>query len=319
MPELPEVETISRCLTRCLNGRTIREVRVYWARTVAAPSAALFRRAVRGARVVGVSRRGKHLVFNLERGREPAGFLVSHLRMSGRWMMSRAAREVDQHARARFDLDDGGRLLFIDPRKFGRLWHVKRLDALFAPLGPEPLGREFTSEWLARALRSKKRRLKPLLLDQTFVAGLGNIYVDESLHSARLHPLMRADRVSSAQARRIHGAIQRTLRAAIRREGSSFDLFYRTPEGRPGRFQSRFRVYDRAGQQCSCCGAVIRRIVVAQRGTHLCPRCQRPPRRSRDRINKPRSLTVQEGGRRLAHRQGPCRRGRRRDGSVVVR
>jgi formamidopyrimidine-DNA glycosylase len=233
---------------------------------------------VRGARVVAVSRRGKHLVMELARGRESAGFLVSHLRMSGCWIESHAARDAGRHARARFDLDDGGRLLFVDPRKFGRLWHVTRLDALFARLGPEPLAREFTADWLARALRARQRRLKPLLLDQTFIAGLGNIYVDESLHRARLHPLMRADRASRAQARRLHGAVQRTLRAAIRREGSSFDVFYRTPEGAPGRFQSRFRVYDRAGEPCPCCSATIRRIVVAQRGTHVCPRCQRPPR-----------------------------------------
>ncbi|MBN2369598.1 MAG: bifunctional DNA-formamidopyrimidine glycosylase/DNA-(apurinic or apyrimidinic site) lyase [Vicinamibacteria bacterium] len=277
MPELPEVETIARCLARRVRGRMIRDVRIYWSRTVAAPSPARFRSAVRGARIARVFRRGKHLAFEIERGRETAGFLVSHLRMSGCWLVSRDPPDAGLHVRALFELD-GGLLSFVDPRKFGRLWHVSRLETLFARLGPEPLGREFTIDWLARALRARKRRLKPLLLDQTFIAGLGNIYVDESLHNARLHPLMRADRTSVVQAHRLHGAIRRTLRNAIRRDGSSFDVFYRTPEGRPGRFQSRFRVYGRAGEPCPRCGVAVRRIVVAQRGTHVCPRCQPSPR-----------------------------------------
>ncbi len=146
------------------------------------------------------------------------------------------------------------------------------------PLGPEPLEEAFTSAWFADALSKRRRMLKPLLLDQAFVAGLGNIYVDESLFDARLHPRRRSDRVSRAQAVRLHTAIQATLSEAIRREGSSFDTFYRTPEGQPGQYQHQFQVYGRQGQSCRACERPIVRIVVGQRGTHLCPRCQRPPR-----------------------------------------
>jgi formamidopyrimidine-DNA glycosylase len=160
-------------------------------------------------------------------------------------------------------------------RKFGRLVWRAAAESELAELGPEPLAPEFTAAWLAGALAERKRRLKPLLLDQSFLAGLGNIYVDESLFRARLHPLKSSARVTLAEARALHGAIRRVLRGAIRRQGSSFDGFYRTPEGRPGSYQDEFRVYGRAGEPCRVCRTPIVRLVVGQRGTHLCPRCQR--------------------------------------------
>jgi formamidopyrimidine-DNA glycosylase len=183
--------------------------------------------------------------------------------------------------RASFELDDGSRLLFADVRKFGRLALVRRLGEILPPLGPEPLSPGLDAAWMAAALAARRRLLKPLLLDQSFVAGLGNIYVDEALHRAGLHPLTPSDRVSADAARRLVRAIRAVLRRAIERDGSSFDAFYRTPEGQPGRFQDVFRVYGRAGRPCRACGAPIRRIVVAQRGTHLCPRCQAAPDRRR--------------------------------------
>jgi formamidopyrimidine-DNA glycosylase len=155
------------------------------------------------------------------------------------------------------------------------VWLTRTLERVLGRLGPEPLAPQFSTAWLRRELRARARQLKPLLLDQHFLAGLGNIYVDEALHAARLHPQLRCDRVSAPAARRLRDAIRRVLRAAIRREGSSFDAFYRTPEGRAGRYQTRFRVYGRAGQPCLACGAAIVRLVVGQRGTHICPRCQR--------------------------------------------
>jgi formamidopyrimidine-DNA glycosylase len=202
--------------------------------------------------------------------------------MSGRLYVAPRDRVcVDRYARVRLALDDGHELVFADVRKFGRLWLAARLDDLLGRFGPEPLGASFTAEWLLRELRARRRRLKPLLLDQRFLAGLGNIYVDEALHIARLHPLLRSDQLGAPAARRLHKAIRRVLRAAIRREGSSFDVFYRTPEGQPGRYQSQFRVYGRAGRPCRSCGTVIARLVVGQRGTHVCPRCQPRPRRPR--------------------------------------
>jgi formamidopyrimidine-DNA glycosylase len=161
-------------------------------------------------------------------------------------------------------------LVFNDTRKFGRVWLTAQPEQVTGRLGPEPLEQEFTPEWLRSALRKRHRQLKPLLLDQTFLAGLGNIYADESLHRARLHPLALSDSVSPRQAARLHAAIQETLREGIRRNGASFDWVYRG-----GEFQNYFRVYDREGEPCPVCGTPIRKLVVGQRGTHICPHCQK--------------------------------------------
>ncbi len=277
MPELPEVETVRRLIRPRLVGRTIEAARVRWARSVGGEPAA-FARAVRGARVREVGRRGKFLVLDLERGGRASGALVVHLRMTGRLHVEEPSVDPGPYARVSCALDDGRVLHFVDVRKFGRFLFRERPEELLGALGPEPLGPEFTPAWLARELAARRRALKPLLLDQAFLAGLGNIYVDEALHRARLHPLARSERVPPARARALHGAIRRILEAAIEREGSSFDAFYRTPEGRPGSYQHQFLVYGRTGQPCRRCGARIRRLVVGQRGTHVCPRCQRAPR-----------------------------------------
>ncbi len=273
MPELPEVETIVRQLEPALVGRTIAAVQVRWPGTVVG-SLPAFHSALRGTRIARLWRRGKFFVADLVRGRMRAGHLVGHLRMTGRLLLAPGTADPGPWARVSVGLDDGRVLHFVDTRKFGRLWATERLDAVMAGLGPEPLAKEFTPAWLARALRARRRRLKPLLLDQGFIAGLGNIYVDESLHAARLHPLTLAHTLRASLARRLHLAIRRTLRAAISREGSSFDTFYRTPGGRPGRYQTRLRVYGRAGRPCRTCGTPIVRTLVAQRATHFCPRCQ---------------------------------------------
>lgn len=284
MPELPEVETVVRLIRPALVGRRITSSRVRWAGSLGGQSAREFARAVHGARVRAVRRRGKFIVAELERGGEEIGGLVCHLRMTGRLHV--AAPEVDSgpYTRVSCGLDDGRHLHFVDVRKFGRLRFHPRPAQLLAGLGPEPLDAAFTAAGFARALRGRRRILKPLLLDQSFVAGLGNIYVDEALHRARIHPLTRADRLSARKAGLLHRAIRATLSAAIRREGSSFDAFYRTPEGNPGSYQHLFRVYGREGRRCARCGATVTRIVVGQRGTHFCPRCQRLPRRPRAHV-----------------------------------
>lgn len=278
MPELPEVETVVRLIRPALVGRRIESSRVAWRRSLGGASPRAFGRAVHGARVRAVRRRGKFIVAELERGGRDAGAIVCHLRMTGRLHVEPAGVDPGPYARVSCALDDGRVLHFVDVRKFGRFLFHQRPEELLAGLGPEPLDPAFTAQGFARALRGRRRVLKPLLLDQGFVAGLGNIYVDESLHRARLHPLARADRVSALQATVLHGEIRATLAEAIRREGSSFDAFYRTPEGNPGSYQDQFRVYGREGRPCTSCGAAIQRIVVGQRGTHLCPRCQRRPR-----------------------------------------
>ncbi len=281
MPELPEVETVVRLVRPKLVGRTIEGADVRWERTLGGASAGAFRRAVVGARVASAWRRAKYLVFDLERDGATAGWLVGHLRMTGRMHVERDGWDPGPYGRVALRLDRGKVLHFVDVRKFGRLRFVTDLAEAFAGLGPEPLGDEFTAEAFAAALRRRRRMLKPLLLDQSFVAGLGNIYVDEALHEARLHPLRLASTVGPEPARRLHAAIRRTLAAAIEREGSSFDAFYRTPEGQPGSYQHQFRVYGRAGRPCPECGRPIRRLVVGQRGTHVCPGCQPRPRTRR--------------------------------------
>lgn len=275
MPELPEVETVVRLIRPHLVGRVIRSCDVRWERTLGGLGTADFCAAVVGARVVRVWRRAKFFVVELERAGRAAGALVGHLRMTGRVRVEPRDVDAGSYVKVSLALDDGRVMHFIDVRKFGRLSYVDDAQALLAQLGPEPLEREFTAQWLHAALRARQRVLKPLLLDQTFVAGLGNIYVDESLFAAGLHPLARSDRVSAARAAGLVDAIRGTLAAAIEREGSSFDVFYRTPEGNPGSYQEQFKVYGRAGEPCLVCGGAIARIVVAQRGTHVCRSCQR--------------------------------------------
>jgi formamidopyrimidine-DNA glycosylase len=187
----------------------------------------------------------------------------------------------DPFERVRLGLDDGGTFAFDDVRKFGRLLLVADAEEVVGDLGPEPLEGAFDAAWLTTALRARRRAVKPLLLDQTFVAGLGNIYVDEALFEAGIHPLTLSHRIPARAAARLTDAVRGILARAIDRRGTSFDAFYRTPEGRPGDYQGELRVYDRAGEPCVRCATPIRRLVVGQRGTHVCPRCQPRPRQRR--------------------------------------
>ena len=279
MPELPEVETTARLVRPGLEGRSIRAVEVLWTRTLGGLDGDSFAEAVVGTRVSEVRRRAKFIVVDLSRRGKPAGHLFVHLRMSGRLFVEPHDFDAGKHLRVRLELDRKS-LFFVDIRKFGRFQYVEDEAAFTRSIGPEPLGENFTVESFRTALSGRKRAIKPLLLDQSFVAGLGNIYVDESLHRAGLHPLRRADRIPKTKVARLHGEIRATLAEAIEREGSSIDTFYRTPEGRPGSYQHQFQVYGRTGRPCRSCGRAIRKIVVGQRGTHYCTRCQPAPRRS---------------------------------------
>jgi formamidopyrimidine-DNA glycosylase len=234
-----------------------------------------FARGLVGARVGAIRRRGKFLLFDLDVADGRPAALVGHLRMTGRMQVRPRGSAPTPHECVALDLDDGGTFSFDDVRKFGRLVLVGDADELVGALGPEPLGASFDAAWLHAALHARRRAVKPLLLDQTFVAGLGNIYVDEALFEAGLHPLTPSNRVSTRAAARLADAVRGILTRAIERRGTSFDGFYRTPEGRPGGYQSELKVYDRAQEPCVVCAAPIRRIVVGQRGTHFCPKCQR--------------------------------------------
>ena len=283
MPELPEVETIARNLrgenpfgteralreagpAETIVGRTILSADVHWARTIAEPQAG-FTQLIAGQQIVSVGRRAKYLWIKLS-----DDHLVIHLRMSGDIFLrpeGEAAAPAEVHDRVVFHLSGGIAMAFNDTRKFGRVWLLEDVAALFSKLGPEPFGTEFTAEWLFANLRRRKRQIKPLLLDQGFVAGIGNIYADESLHRSGIHPLRPSDSISRKEAAALHGNIRAVLEDGIRNNGASIDWVYRG-----GGFQNHFRVYDQEGMPCKSCGTEIRKIVVGQRGTHLCPQCQ---------------------------------------------
>ena len=267
MPELPEVETVRRTLAPAVEGRTIAAVAFAWPRTCIGDPRATETRLT-GQRIERLERYGKYLLFRLRR-RGRGSLLVVHLRMTGRLIVNGASGE---HTRARMVLDDGTAVVFDDIRKFGRWQWAERLPARLAALGPDPLAIGL-AEFAAR-LRSRRARLKALLLDQEFLRGLGNIYADEALFRARLHPLRRGAEVGPRKARDLHGAIQAVLRDAIGAGGTSI-RDYRDSRGEPGAFQRQIRIYGRAGAPCVSCGAHVRRVLVAQRSTHFCPRCQR--------------------------------------------
>lgn len=262
MPELPEVETTVRKLQGRLRSRRIERFKATWPRQVS-PSIAGVRRAVVGRKIEKLSRRGKYIVFSLDDGT----YLLVHLGMSG---MLSVDDDDAAHVRAVWELDDGRRLLFSDARKFGRIRAVKDLGEALHGLGLEPLSKRFTPSALQKELSSRSRQLKPLLLDQSVVCGLGNIYIDESLYRARLHPLARSDSLSPTQVKRLHRAIVDTLRRAIRLSGTSFDWAYRG-----GRMQNKLLAYGRTGKPCKRCRKPIARILVGQRSTHFCPKCQK--------------------------------------------
>ncbi len=196
--------------------------------------------------------------------------MLIHLRMSGDLLVEAGDAVPALYHRVLINFENGLRLAFNDTRKFGRVWLVDDPEQVTGDLGPEPLDSEFTAHELYQRLQSKHRQLKPLLLDQSFLAGLGNIYADESLNLARLHPLENSQHVSEPQAEVLLASIRQVLNEAILRNGASIDWVYRG-----GDFQNYFRAYDREGQPCLECGTPIQRIKVGQRGTHFCPNCQK--------------------------------------------
>lgn len=273
MPELPEVETVRRSLRAALRDRRIAEVtRIAWARTIAEPAPDVFRELLHDRAILDVDRRAKYVVIRLDHD----DALVVHLRMTGRLTIVDADEQPDQHTHVVLRLDNGQQLFFRDTRKFGRIWLLDRdgLAVLYGKLGPEPLDEALTAEEFRTLLRKRKGRIKPLLLDQKLIAGLGNIYVDEALWRAQIHPLQTVAELRDAQIDALYDAIRAVLTVSIERRGTTF-ADYRDAWGFSGGNQHFLNVYDRKGQPCPRCGTPIERIVVAQRGTHICPHCQR--------------------------------------------
>lgn len=269
MPELPEVEVIAQGLDVSLRDHIIQSVELLWPRAVAIPEPAAFVERAIGRRFTQVWRRGKYLVFNLDDGQ----YLLAHLRMTGSFCFLPREEPLDPYVRAIFQLDGAYDLRFADIRKFGQLYLVDRLEDVLGGLGPEPLDAHFSSEQFAAMLRRRHARIKPLLLDQTFLAGMGNIYTDEALFQAGIHPLRCSDSLSEAESRRLHAAIQAVLRDAIARRGTTLDT-YRDAEGKQGNNQYYLNVYGRKDAPCPRCGRPIQRIVIGQRGTYFCAHCQ---------------------------------------------
>ena len=274
MPELPEVETYVRELEPELSGRRVTDAHVYWERTLAEPSASEFESSLVGARFADFGRRGKYMLLGLDDGRT----LIVHLRMTGKLVVVAAGTEPGKHGHVTHGLDDGRSIHFQDTRKFGRIWLTDDPESVVAKLGPEPLGDEFTADYLAKRIAARKASVKALILDQGIVAGVGNIYADEALYRAGIHPTRTGGSLSADEVGRLRTAIVEILASAIDHQGSSLGTSslqnYSRPGGQSGAFQEEFNVFRRTGEPCPRCGHPVERIVVAQRGTHFCPVCQ---------------------------------------------
>ena len=295
MPELPEVETIARDLRPLIVGRTIVNAWFDWPRQIKNPAPDQFAADIRGRLILSVDRRAKWIVVSLtgQQGSDSIGdeaVLAIQVKMTGYLHVVPPDEPADRHVHFRFTLDDGKELRMRDPRKFGRMGLYKRDDAgkvlgageateLFAAFGPEPLDDAFTLADFRKRIRRRKSRLKTLLMDQGFVAGVGNIYADEALWRARLHPLRSGAGLNPAQERELYEAMRAVLAEGIARRGSSIDS-YRAPAG-AGNMQHFLNVYGRTGLPCPRCGRPTRRIVVGARSTHFCSWCQRLPQRDR--------------------------------------
>ena len=264
MPELPEVETVARSLAP-LVGRRILAAEFRGLRVLRGGDPDEFAAALAGRRITAIQRYGKFILVSLQGG----GYLVIHLGMTGRVLLG---GPPGKHTHAILSLDRRGVLLYDDPRQFGSLEFSREFPERVGKLGPEPL--EVPFDDFAAALRGRKTRIKSLLLNQTFLRGLGNIYADEALFRAGVHPLALAGRLRRDRARRLYESIQAVLSEAIAAGGSSISD-YVDAQGRKGFFQLQHRVYQRTGEPCLTCGTPIRRVIVTQRSSHFCPRCQK--------------------------------------------
>ena len=268
MPELPEVQTVVNGLKEDLVGDRITCITPIWEKVLSnfIPSD-LFIKG-RMTLIQDVTRRAKFIIIHF-----PSSILAIHLRMTGKLFFP-VANQIPKHTTAVIKLDSRKKLIFHDTRKFGRIYLYNDLTPINERHGPEPLGKNFSVGWLHRALQQRKRNIKALLLDQSFLAGLGNIYVDESLWEAGIHPGSISNALPAARISRLHEAVQAILKAAITAKGTTIiDFSYLN--GQNGRYTSQLRIFGRKGQPCITCGRDIEKIKVAGRGTYVCSRCQK--------------------------------------------
>lgn len=269
MPELPEVETIVLELNQShLTGKNILQGAVFWDRTIGIPTVDQFLQTIKNQKILKIHRLGKYIVFHLS-----TGYLLVHLRMTGKFLFTLPT----QHERVRLYLDDGRILYYADQRKFGRFYLVKTLDRL-KNIGIDPLSKTFTSEALKSFLNAHSRQIKPFLLDQKYISGLGNIYVDEALWEAKMNPKRLSDTLSDTEIKALYIAIRKVLKRGINNLGTSLGAHqanYFSVSGRRGGNQYKLNVFRRDGEPCPRCGHTIIKLRVAQRGTHICPICQK--------------------------------------------
>ncbi|HUW44335.1 MAG TPA: bifunctional DNA-formamidopyrimidine glycosylase/DNA-(apurinic or apyrimidinic site) lyase [Dehalococcoidia bacterium] len=267
MPELPEVETIKNELSPWVVGQSFTQVTILDTELVCGGSAEEVRRGLIGQKVESLGRRGKYLIFHLSNSKS----LIMHLRMTGVLLLN--PKGVDRYARAVFHLSNGHRLVFSDRRRLGLIWLVDDANTVVCKLGPEPLNESFTPGILGQRLSRHHIPIKAALLDQCIVAGIGNMYADEALFAARIHPLRKTDALSPEEVQTLHNSICRVLQAAIGSKGASVDTYVR-PEGELGTAHFNFKVAHKGGEPCPICGSTIERVLVQNRGTYFCPRCQ---------------------------------------------
>ncbi|MGE7766512.1 DNA-formamidopyrimidine glycosylase [Peribacillus sp. NPDC096540] len=273
MPELPEVETVRRTLEQLVLGKEIKEVSVFWPKIIKAPEPVeQFQDALRGQTIQRIGRRGKFLIFTLD-----DYAMVSHLRMEGKYGVHPKEEPYDKHTHVIFTFTDGSELRYRDVRKFGTMHLFTKGEELeqmpLLHLGPEPLSEEFTVEDLSAKLARTNRKIKPVLLDQTVVVGIGNIYVDESLFRSGIHPERKASSLTLDEIKKLHSDIIATLGEAVEKGGSTIRSYINS-QGQIGMFQQELNVYGRKGENCKTCGTPLEKLVVAGRGTHICPLCQ---------------------------------------------
>ncbi len=267
MPELPEVETIKNELATHIKGRVITCVTLFWDRMLSHPSPKEFYNHIVGKKITGLTRRGKYLIFRMDGGNS----LVIHLKMSGSLILGTDA--PPKYTRVIIHLDNGVNIFFCDPRKFGRISLVTDVGHITQNLGPEPLDATFTVEMLAKKLEKRKAPLKAVLLDQALIAGIGNMYADEALFTARINPLRPAYSLSPEEIEHLHHAIRKVLKDAIKSKGASVSTYFR-PGGEIGSAHSHFKVAHQKGKLCSNCSHPIERIPIRNRGSYYCPVCQ---------------------------------------------
>ena len=269
MPELPEVETVKNELLPYVVGRCVTGLTLLWEGIVKEPSAGEFRSRLIGQRITDIARRGKYLIFSLSGGDS----LIIHLKMTGSLLIQQNSSELPKYTKAIIHLDNDTDIIFRDPRKFGVMRLVKDRDTIVGKLGPEPLEADFTPQVLAQRLAKRKAPLKALLCEQNIIAGIGSMYADEVLFATGIHPLRLGDSLSLEEIESLHSAIRQILCAAISRKGASVSTYFR-PDGTKGTAHFEFKVAHRGGEPCAICGTPVERIVVRNRGTYCCPKCQ---------------------------------------------